>query len=136
MKTDRIRNDHNALLEQVGALRGLIQVGIPDNAEAIFRQLMHISAAIKLHLSVEDRTLYPALSSAADAHIAATGKRFQDEMGGLAGAYTQFASHWNVAHKIAQQPEEFRQHANAIFKALHDRIQCENNELLPMAETI
>ena len=136
MKTDRIKSDHDALLGYVGGLRELVQAGIPENAEAIFRELMKISASIKLHLAIEDRILYPALMAAVDPRIAATGKRYQQEMGNLAEIYTGFATRWNAAFKISEDPDAFRREANDVFKALHARIQREESELLPLAESL
>ncbi|GGY23507.1 hypothetical protein GCM10008098_16210 [Rhodanobacter panaciterrae] len=64
------------------------------------------------------------------------GKQFQNEMGGLAATYAAFATRWNLSAKIAADPQGFRDDANAIFKALHQRIQRENRELYPLAEQI
>jgi hypothetical protein len=57
-------------------------------------------------------------------------------MGGLANTLTGFVSRWNLAAKITQNPQGFRDEANAVFKALHMRVQRENRELYPMAEAI
>lgn len=136
MNTSKIKSDHDALFGSIDALRALVQAGIAENAAAIFKELVKTSAAIKLHLAVEDRMLYPALAGAADPSIAATGKRFQQEMGGLANAYGAFAARWNSISRISGEPAEFRREANDVFKALHARILLENNELLPLAETV
>ena len=136
MKTDRIKSDHDALLGLVGSLRGLVQAGIPENADAIFGELMKISASIKLHLAIEDRMLYPALAGASDPQVAAVGKRFQHEMGGLAAAYEDFARRWDGATRIAAAPGPFGREAVALLDALHARIRHEDRELLPLAESL
>lgn len=136
MNIDKFKREHVDLLTSVTTLRELVQSGVHEHADAILKQLLSMSSVIKLHLGAEDRVLYPALASAADPLVAQTGKQFHDEMGGLAAAYAAFASRWNLTGKIAADPQGFRDAANAIFKALHQRVQRENRELYPLAESI
>ena len=63
-------------------------------------------------------------------------KTFQQEMGGIAEAFAAFVSRWNLPSKIAADPAGFKDDANAIFKALHTRVQRENRDLYPLAEMI
>ena len=134
MKTDRIKSDHDALLGYVGGLRELVQAGIPENAEAIFRELMKISASIKLHLAIEDRTLYPALMAAVDPRIAATGKRYQQEMGDIAQQYDAFSRRWNHPQHVQQDSEGFRDDANRVLRIVFERMQRENLDFYPRIE--
>lgn len=136
MDIERFKREHVDLLAAVTSLRGLVQHGVGEQAEAIHRQLAAMSSAIKLHLAAEDRVLYPALMKAADPAIARAGRQFQEEMGGLAAAYLAFAARWNLAGKIAADPQGFRDDANSVFKALHLRVQRENRELYPLAECL
>ena len=136
MNTSRIKSDHEALYAGMGELRRLVQAGVTGNAEALFAELKKLDATIKLHLAIEDRMLYPALVNAGDPKIAAIGKRFQHEMGGLAAAYEDFAARWDTASRIAAHPQDFGQQLEAMLQALHARIQHEDRELLPLAETV
>ncbi|GLQ48423.1 hypothetical protein GCM10007862_34740 [Dyella lipolytica] len=136
MNIEHFKREHVELLASVTKLRELVQSGVQEHAQAILGQLIAMSAVIKLHLAAEDRVLYPALLQATDPQIAQTGKRFQDEMGDLAQVYAAFASRWNLATKIGQDPDGFRRDANDVFKALHLRVQRENRELYPLAEQI
>jgi hemerythrin-like domain-containing protein len=136
MNIDKFKREHVDLLEAVTALRELVRLGVHEHADAILKQLFAMSSVIKLHLAAEDRVLYPALSSAADPRIAQTGKQFQEEMGGVAGSYAAFVARWNLTGKITADPQGFRDDANMIFKALHQRVQRENRELYPLAEFV
>ena len=91
---------------------------------------------LSLHLAIEDRMLYPALAGASDPQVAAVGKRFQHEMGGLAAAYEDFARRWDGATRIAAAPGPFGREAVALLDALHARIRHEDRELLPLAESL
>lgn len=136
MNIEHFKREHVELLASVTALRELVQAGVQEHAQAILGQLVAMSATIKLHLAAEDRVLYPALAHAMDPLIAQTGKQFQEEMGDLAKVYAAFASRWNLAAKISQDPDGFRSDANNVFKALHVRVQRENRELYPLAEQV
>ena len=136
MNIDRFKQEHADVMNSVAVLRELVHTGVNEHAEEIVVQLLAMTGAIKLHLAAEDRVLYPALANASDPLVAQTSRMFQQEMGGLAGTLTAFVSRWNLAAKILQDPQGFRDEANAVFKALHMRVQRENRELYPMAEAI
>ena len=133
---DKFRQEHADVMNSVGVLRELVHAGANEHAEEIVAQLLAMTGAIKLHLAAEDRVLYPALAKASDPLVAQTSRMFQQEMGGLADTLTAFVSRWNLAAKISKNPQGFRDEANAVFKALHMRVQRENRELYPMAEAM
>lgn len=136
MNIDKFKREHVDLLTAITALRELVQSGVREHAEVILQQLISMSSVIKLHLAAEDRVLYPALAHADDPQVAQAGRQFQQEMGGLAAVYAGFAARWNLASRLAADPQGFRDDANAVFKALHQRVQRENRELYPLVEKI
>ncbi|WP_206956271.1 hemerythrin domain-containing protein [Trinickia acidisoli] len=136
MNIDKFKHQHVEIMQAVTELRSLAAAGVAENATQISAKIVSMSATIKLHLSVEDTVLYPALQKSPNAAHAALGSRYQSEMNGLAGAYTQFVGKWLSAKRIADDVDGFRADANAVFKALHERIQRENNELYPVLEQI
>ena len=133
MDIEKLKRDHSEIMAQVTQLKKLTQSGIVENADAIARQIVAMSSLIKLHLAAEDRVLYPAFAKSANPDIARTGEAFQRNMGDIAAAYVKFAGNWNIATTLSENPEGFREEANNIFKALHQRIQMENSELYPLA---
>jgi len=133
MNIDKFTDEHVLILRAVTDLKALAKDGIGQNADAIAKSIVRMSSSIKLHLAAEDRYVYPTLANSSDPAIAKLGTQFQQEMGGIAAAYVEFAGKWNTAPNVAADPEGFKDHANAIFKALHERIQRENKELYPLA---
>ncbi|HTV85586.1 MAG TPA: hemerythrin domain-containing protein [Dyella sp.] len=136
MNVDKFKQEHVDLLSAIAQLRQSVQLGVQEHAEAICRQLLAMAGSIKLHLAAEDRVLYPALAQADDPFVAHVGRRFQQDMGGIAEAFAAFIARWNLPAKIAADPAGFKEDANAIFKALHARVQRENRDLYPLAEMI
>jgi hypothetical protein len=131
MKLQRFEHDHKDIMDGIHELRKLIATGIERNAGAITQLLMRMSATIKLHLAVEDRVVCPAFAKSGRTELAALGRLYQDEMGDLAKVYTEFAHRWNLAERVAMDPEGFRTESNAVFKALFLRTRREESELYP-----
>ena len=135
MHINIFKRDHDAILVFVKKLRELAQAGVVQNSVAISEMIDTMSSRIKVHLAIEDRILYPALLKSSDPAIVNISKIFQSEMNGIAAAYIEFARKWNNSYKVAANPDEFKKEADAIFEALHQRIQRENKELYPLAES-
>lgn len=136
MDIERYRQQHGDILRDVGSLRDLIQAGIAQNAETIAQLIVSMSTGIKFHLAAEDAVLYPALLRADDAATVELSRSYQSEMQGIAAAFGEFVRKWRVGAHIAGDPEGFRVEANAVFRALHERIRRENQELYPAAERL
>lgn len=136
MNIEKFKKDHNEILALVAQLRTIVQSGIAENVDAIAQQIRTMSSVIKLHLAAEDRVLYPALAKSQNPTVSKIGEQFQLEMGGIASAYMEFAGRWAIGSKVSGNPEGFKDEANNLFKALHQRIQKENQELYPLADQI
>ena len=136
MNIDKFIKDHESIFTAISNLRNLMGSGTAEYAAAISKLVMDISSVIKLHLAAEDNYLYPAMIKSSNAEAVQLGKKYQTEMGTIAKAYMDFVGRWNIASKIAANPDGFKTDANAIFKALHHRIQNENKELYPVAELL
>ncbi|QGZ42645.1 hemerythrin HHE cation binding domain-containing protein [Pseudoduganella flava] len=131
MNIDKFKHQHTAIYDSIARLRALTHEGIAVNAHEIARQIVAMSGAIKLHLAVEDGTLYPALAGGTDRRLARMGGQYQQEMTGIVGDYLAFAQRWNLATHVAAQPESFRADANRVLRALFQRMRREENEFYP-----
>jgi DUF438 domain-containing protein len=134
MKLDKLKGQHTEILSSIDALRETVRQGIAENAMTIVQQLVHMSGVISLHLSMEDRFLYPELQKQGSVRLASMGRRFQDEMAQIAAVYGDFVKKWNVAGNVAANPEGFRADANRVLKTLFERMQRENRDFYPAIE--
>lgn len=134
MNIDKFKNQHVEILDSIFTLRKLVHGGISENATAIARGIVSMSGVIKLHLSVEDSFLYPALEASGNRSLTNMSQRYRAEMDGIASEYLKFAASWNTAKHIVEKPEAFRSEANHVLKILHDRIKKENTEFYPAIE--
>jgi len=134
MNIDKFKHQHVDILRRIAALRELTHTGVARNAEAIAQGLVAMSAVIKLHLSVEDQALYPALQRGDDAALARLGQRFQVEMGPIAAAFDQFARRWNTAQRLREDEAGFRAAANDVLRRVHERMRHEDRDFYPRVE--
>ncbi|HJU71263.1 MAG TPA: hemerythrin domain-containing protein [Paucimonas sp.] len=134
MNIDKFKRQHIEILSCITALRTHVKGGIQSNAAEIAKLIISMSSTIKLHLAVEDSTLYPALQNSNNAALARMGKKFQDEMESIASAYLGFAGKWNTESRVLQDPEGFRSDANSVLKVLYERMQKENTDFYPVIE--
>lgn len=134
MNIDRFKDEHERILEGIATLRSLSHAGVADNAAEIARGIVAMSSVIKLHLSAEDRVLYPGLQASGDRTLALLGHRFQQEMGSIAAAYVGFARRWNTPERVRADPNGFRADANRVLRAVHERMQRENRDFYPLIE--
>ncbi|SRR5450830_767329 len=135
MNIDKYKHQHSAILSSIGQLKQLTQAGITANAAAIAAQVIKMSSIVKLHLSIEDRFLYPALQAANNRQLAQLGQQYQHEMTHIAEAYGAFARRWNDAGHVAADPEGFRSSANQVLKILFERMKREDRDFYPVIES-
>jgi hypothetical protein len=111
-------------------INGMLGDTIADNAaETISMQLARLAGVVNLHLAMEDKALYPALLAHSDATVAATARRFNEEMGSLAATFVAYIKAWPTAAAIKADPVRFSTESKAVFNALSKRIHRENVEL-------
>lgn len=133
MNIDKFKHQHLDILDSIDRLRASSRAGIVENADSIAAQIIAMSGVIQLHLAVEDGSLYPALAKG-DARLARMSAAYQHEMRDIVADYQAFARRWNLAHRLAAAPEQFRSDANSVLRRLWERIRREDIEFYPAIE--
>ena len=81
-KTDNFRRQHKELLKLAGDMSALLNtVGTNDGAESVRKLLSNLAGRVKVHLVMEDESLYPQLIAGGDSEISKKAKQYQEEMG-------------------------------------------------------
>ena len=136
MNIDKFKHQHEKIFACINSLRRHAAAGIAEHAAEIASAVVSMSSVIKLHLTVEDSVLYPALRASKVRSMARMGDEFQSEMKVIAKSYEDFARRWNTATNVAHDPEGFRKDANTVLKLLHSRIVREDKDFYPAVEAI
>ena len=131
----KLRQDHADLVRMVRQLEEMTGEPSPPPQLELFDLRRQITSTLIAHLKAEDWVLYPRLMASGDASVAAAGRAFNDEMTGLASAYSDYAARWG-ATAIDADWAGYCAETRGIIEALMTRITRENRELLPLLEAI
>jgi hypothetical protein len=134
-QTDSFRRQHQEILGQVKELQPQLNiVSLRRDAAQVTTGLQRLAGMLKAHLALEDRTLYPKLMAHADPAVAAMARRYQQEIGGLQTAFSNYVERWPTASSIQQESDLFLSQTEQVMAALLARIEREDGELYPMAD--
>jgi hypothetical protein len=133
--TDSFRRQHQEILGLVKELQPQLEVAsLRRDATPVAAGLQRLATMLKAHLAFEDSTLYPKLMTHPDPALAAMAGRYQQEIGGLQTAFSNYIERWPTASSIQQEPDPFISQTQQVVAALLARIEREDGELYPMAD--
>ena len=129
-QTKTFREQHDELLKVAMEIASLLDVDeLKKDANKVRTLLSRLLGILSIHLSMEDKSLYPRLLAHSDPSIKAMTQRFIDEMGGIAKVLEDYKSKWMTVAKIQANPADFVKETHGIIDALALRIAKENDEL-------
>jgi iron-sulfur cluster repair protein YtfE (RIC family) len=135
-RTDNLRQQHASIVKAIETLSGyLTEAKIASDAAGVKTALNVLTGKLGVHLAMEDKVLYPELMKASDPNIKATSEKFAMEMGGIAEAFTAYASKW-TENTVRLDPAGFINETNGIFGVLSKRVGEEESVLYPMADSL
>ncbi len=124
---------HKELLQIVNTISGYLKKDIiADRVSDIVRLLAKLEHTLKLHLTIEDKGLYPIMLKSDDQEVKSTAQKFIDEMGGIADIFGQYREKWDSEFKINEDTEGFISETNSLFESLNYRIAREEKTLYPL----
>jgi hypothetical protein len=134
-QTDSFRRQHEEILGLVKELQPQLDAtSLRRDATSVATGLQRLATMLKAHLALEDSTLYPKLLAHADPEVVAMARRYQQEMGGVQTAFSDYIGRWPSAASIQQDPDLFLSQTQGIVAALLARVEREDGELYPMAD--
>ncbi len=129
-ETKRFRDQHDRMLTLVSEISAHLNVDeLSHDTTEVKRLLLILLGKLSVHLTMEDKALYPRLLEHPDEKIKAIANRFIDDMGSIGEAVEDYKSKWLPASNIQKESALFIEHTKGIFEALKNRIEKENNEL-------
>lgn len=130
MQTKLFRQQHGEIL------RSLDEIDRVRNGseQQICGELARLAGIVKMHLTLEDKNLYPAMFKHADAQVRATAEEYQRTMGDLAPAFIAFHEKWTRAGAITADHSGFLRDYMRIAEALKRRIDLENHNLYNLVD--
>lgn len=122
-----LKGQHQEILDIISEIE---EVSNKESSnEAIVKLINVLSGKLKVHLSIEDKHLYPSLLNNPNYKVRLMAQEYMDEMGDLVSEYNNFKSQFNTSSKLDQNSNEFEKQRTLIFKILKKRIIKEDSEL-------
>jgi hypothetical protein len=136
-RTDNFRKQHKEILEIVGKIVPQLKPEILSKDASTARTLLSkLVGKLSLHLSMEDKSLYPELINNPDKKSSELASRFQKEMKQVKEVIITYDQRWPSATAIQKKAPDFISETKGIFDALGKRITLEESELYNLADKL
>lgn len=89
---------------------------------------------LKIHLSMEDRRLYPQLANRGSKNVRSLAGDYIREMGGIYDRFNAFVQRWKYDPPAEDLPAVFAAKTREIMGVIHARIRGEEEFLFPLPE--
>ncbi|GKT27199.1 hypothetical protein ADUPG1_004741, partial [Aduncisulcus paluster] len=88
-----------------------------EKGSDIARNISVLAGKLKIHLSNEDKYLYPSLVDKGDSRLKSKAESYMSEMGGLSKTYMVFKDKYNTRSKIMSDSATFISESTVVFEA-------------------
>lgn len=137
MDITRFSNQHEEILKLANDLAKHLNIdSLKQDASPARIVLSGLAGKLKVHLAMEDKSLYPQFMQSGDENTQRTAEEFQSEMGGLAQAFNSYVSAWPSSLAIQENSVPFIEQTKQIYEVLTKRIEREESTLYPLAEAL
>lgn len=133
MKRKNYLEQHSTITEEIQLIMTKTSSDITD--ELAFELAKHINTLagkLNIHLSMEDKYLYPSLSSKENINFSV--EDYMNEMGGLAKEFTEFKEKYNTKQKVLLNKDSFKMASRTIMDKILTRINKEENTLYKLID--
>ena len=130
---ENLTRQHKELVRTATQMFGWLDVAKlrTRGAGDVHRALSSLSGILKVHLAMEDRSLYPNLVNHRDVALRTLAIRFLDERAQLRQRYDEYQTRWHTTAAIEAGAEQFIEDTRAILGMLWNRMKMEDDVLHP-----
>ena len=130
---DNLTHQHRELVRTAQRVFGWLDADKlrAHRADAVYRELSSLSGILKVHLAMEDRSLYPHLVTHRDPHLRTLALRFLGERAAIRRDYDDYRARWPSASAIEAQAERFVEETRLVLGMLWNRMKMEDDVLHP-----
>lgn len=109
---------------------------IKVNLDTLVRNINTLAGKINIHMSSEDKFLYPALVESKDKQLRELAKQYSEEMGHIHLEFNNYKNKFNTRSKILNDIDGFLKESKDTIKLLENRISKEDMYLYPKMKSI
>lgn len=130
---DQLKKQHESINEVIEETTKLVAGGsLEANAAEIAKNISILAGKLQIHLSHEDKYLYPSLLNSEVTGVKNKAQQYVREMGNLQGVFTVFKNDFNTKSKIIANPDVFIATFKTVFAAIDERMKREDTDLYLM----
>ena len=131
----RLRAEHAALVTLSRIILDMAEAPRPPPPAELASARSQLRDALVRHLKCEDWILYPRLVATGDAELVRITRDFELEMGDLSADFVAYDDKW-TSQRVEADWQGFCSETKAVFAMLATRVEREERELYPLAETL
>lgn len=130
---DQLKKQHESINEIIEETMKMVNGNaLEANAFEIAKNISILAGKLQIHLSHEDKYLYPSLLNSEVASVKNKAQQYVREMGNLQGIFTTFKNDFNTKSKIMANPDVFVASFKTVFAAIEQRMKREDSDLYRM----
>lgn len=135
MKLKNYLEQHDSIAEEIDYIKANLSAEITDEiAQETARHINVLAGKLNIHLTMEDKYLYPNLMAKESPVANYSINEYVDEMGGLATAFTEFKNKYNTKQKLLLNKDSFKTDARNILDKILRRIKKEETTIYTLID--
>ena len=131
MNLSNFERQHKDIYMVMDSIKDLINASNFDEAD-LAKLINKLAGQLNIHLSLEDKFLYPALLK--DEKTADMAKRYVDEMGGIFEEFTEYKNKYNTRSKIMDFSATVIADSKQILDKIYTRMNKEENDIYKLID--
>ncbi|OJV65180.1 MAG: hypothetical protein BGO41_01050 [Clostridiales bacterium 38-18] len=132
---EQLTKQHEGINAVIAETSRLVSLGnLEQNASEIAKNISILAGKLQIHLSHEDKHLYPKMIASSDISIREKAQQYVNEMGNLQTVFSDFKNAYNTKNKILSNQAGFMSSFKTIFTAIDQRMKKEDSDLYLMIE--
>lgn len=128
MSTTNFLHQHQNIQEELDTIEKLMK-DLDTTANDTALHINQLAGKLNVHLSAEDKHLYPSLLKSTDTTLQTLAQSYIDEMGNLCQIFNTYKLKFNTKNKIIDTKAQFKTETIQIIKAIRDRMKKEETDL-------
>ncbi|MGG7177365.1 hemerythrin domain-containing protein [Clostridium paraputrificum] len=138
-----MRNIHNLERQHIDIIglisnikTGINSSDVDKNLDILVRDINILAGKLNIHMTSEDKFLYPTLIESKDEELKEIAKEYSNEMGSIYTEFNDYKNNFNTKSKVLRDIDKFLKESYEIVKVLEKRISKEDRYLYPKIKSV